>query len=146
MPYKILPRIILSTPLRFILSDTALLQRLLRNWGQEDTKSSGFDWPQICISLFPGGGGRRPSRTGVLVMGWLKIAIFVSCFWGCAAMANTPDAIGGERQDLQTIQSWMAHINTNYKPFHNVQTFQNLNDPQVRLEIKKELYILESIF
>ena len=80
-------------------------------------------------------------------MGWMKFAIFVSCLWGNAALANTPDAIGGERQELQTIQSWMSHLNT-YVPSANVGTAGNadLSQPQVRQNVLRELYILESVF
>lgn len=78
-------------------------------------------------------------------MGWLKFAVIAGCVWGNAAYATLePDAIGGERQELQTISSWMAHLNF-YYPDVSVESRDNLQDPQIRQETMQELQYLENV-
>jgi len=44
-------------------------------------------------------------------MGWLKISAIAMCVWGTTCFASLPaNAFGGERQELQSLTSWMADL------------------------------------
>ena len=77
-------------------------------------------------------------------MGWLKFAAVAMCVWGTTVFASLPDAVGGERQELQTISSWMARLNSDY-PATQVSVQENLKDPNVRKEIMNELEVLKEV-
>lgn len=74
-------------------------------------------------------------------MGWLKLAVAAMCVWGTTSFASLPDAVGGERQELQSIQSWLGRLNHDY-PEYQVSTSENLADSNVRKQIQVELQLL----
>lgn len=44
-------------------------------------------------------------------MGWLKYLAIAVCVWGTTSFASLPgDTLGGERQQLQSLTSWMAGL------------------------------------
>jgi hypothetical protein len=77
-------------------------------------------------------------------MSWLKVWIIAVCVWGNAALAIPNDGRGGERQDLQTISSWMAHLNF-YYPSLKVAPAADLTRPVARQATLQELEWLEDV-
>lgn len=77
-------------------------------------------------------------------MGWLKFAAVAMCVWGSTCFASLPHAFGGERQELQTIQSWMAHLN-GYYPQIQVACAIDLKDAKLRQRALFELDLLEQV-
>jgi hypothetical protein len=76
-------------------------------------------------------------------MGWVKLVVVLGCVWGNTAFASLPDAVGGERQELQTISSWMEYLNTYYPV--QVRSRDGLDDQNVRHETLQELQLLEDV-
>jgi hypothetical protein len=77
-------------------------------------------------------------------MDWLKFAAAAMCVWGTTVFASLPDAVGGERQELQSISSWTARLNSDY-PAANVSISESLKDKNVRKEIATELEVLNEV-
>jgi hypothetical protein len=75
-------------------------------------------------------------------MDGLKLAIIAACVWGSAAFAMTAESSAQSRQELQTISSWMAHLNHYYDV--DVDSSANLRDDLTRAAVMQELYLLEN--
>lgn len=78
-------------------------------------------------------------------MGWLKLSVIAMCVWGTTCFASLPvDALGGERQDLQSITSWMAHLNTEFQGI-DVYCYADLSESVVREQTIFELQLLDQV-
>lgn len=77
-------------------------------------------------------------------MAWLKFVTVALAVWGTSAFASVPEAVGGERQELQNIQSWMAHLNT-YYPASSVEVTEDLGNTVIRQRCLLELQLLEAV-
>lgn len=76
-------------------------------------------------------------------MRWFRLIAIAMLVWGDLAFANLPpDAVDNSRQELQTITSWMAHLNF-YYPNVDVSATLDLNSKASRLETLRELRELE---
>lgn len=78
-------------------------------------------------------------------MGGLKFAIVLCVFaGGMSAHAMRTESFGGETTELQTIVSWMAHLNSFY-PSEQVTSYEDLSDGSVRNQTLRELRMLENV-
>ena len=76
-------------------------------------------------------------------MGWLKFVVVVLLqVWGTAVFASTTGSLGGAVQELQTISSWMAHINR-YYPEVELNLAKDLDHAEARKMTLEELELLE---
>ncbi|MBX3022710.1 MAG: hypothetical protein KF799_13640 [Bdellovibrionales bacterium] len=81
-------------------------------------------------------------------MGWLKFATVALCVWGSTSNATLQPAaaVGGERQEgLQTIQSWVAHLNRYYPEIEVGYSQQSLKDSELQIRALWELQLLEEV-
>lgn len=75
-------------------------------------------------------------------MGWLKfLTVVLLPSWGAAVFASTTDSRGAV-QELQTISSWMSHLNHHY-PDIQVGTLKDLRNSEERKLTLEELELLE---
>ncbi len=77
-----------------------------------------------------------------MVIRVLQIMCVAMLVGGSTAFATTTN--GEERQELQTISSWMAHLNS-YYPGLSVNAESDLTDATVRSEVLNQLQMLEGI-
>lgn len=70
---------------------------------------------------------------------------FTMLIWGNLSFAKLPDATNNiEQNDLQTISSWMAHLNK-YYPDLNVTPAQKIINSAQQKELLGELRLLEDL-
>lgn len=81
-------------------------------------------------------------QNGVKMTKFLSVA-FAMLVWGNLSFAATTTA-SVERNELQTISSWMAHLNFHY-PNLDAAAAEKLNTAADRREALHELQILEDI-
>ncbi len=77
--------------------------------------------------------------------GW-QVVVLAMLVWGNLASATLPTGSNKAGKDLQTIASWMAHLNHFYPDLDLAPADPSqLNNSQVRQQLMQDLNILESI-
>jgi|GEM_PF-4462107 len=80
-----------------------------------------------------------------MLRGWQAVMIAM-LVWGNLSFAALPKASSNAGQDLQTISSWMAHLNHFYPGLEVAPSDEaNLNNPKVREQLMQELDVLENL-
>lgn len=81
-----------------------------------------------------------------MLKGW-RVVMFAMLVWGNLSFAALPTGNVGQtdsRQDLQTISSWMAHLNFYYPELQAEPSSEaDLQNPSARQELMQELKDLE---
>lgn len=75
-------------------------------------------------------------------MRWFQILLLSAVFWCAGSFAKEVNY--NERQELQTIASWMNHLNYHF-PDLQVSVTDDLSNPESRVEVLDQLQLLEGV-
>lgn len=78
-------------------------------------------------------------------MQWLKLVVVAMLVWGNSAFARLPETNVNSDQQLQTISSWMAHLNFYYPSLNVAVSDSDLQNPAMQSELFNELQTLENV-